>query len=77
MVASLWGDMFLLMPLQHESCFVKAVVMSELQRFRIRQVGYFSRMNRPGYMTHGVADCPEREATYVITNGGINDPDKV
>ncbi|GAM43509.1 Dmc1 homolog [Talaromyces pinophilus] len=22
-------------------------------------------------------DCPEREATYVITNGGINDPDKV
>ncbi|KAL2832277.1 Rad51-domain-containing protein [Aspergillus pseudoustus] len=22
-------------------------------------------------------ECPEREATYVITNGGINDPDKV
>ncbi|OOQ87532.1 meiotic recombination protein DMC1 [Penicillium brasilianum] len=22
-------------------------------------------------------DCPEREATYVITNGGITDPDKV
>ncbi|KAI9670026.1 MAG: Meiotic recombination protein dmc1 [Alyxoria varia] len=22
-------------------------------------------------------DCPEREATYVITNGGIGDPDKV
>ncbi|KAJ5273898.1 Meiotic recombination protein dmc1 [Penicillium angulare] len=22
-------------------------------------------------------DCPEREATYVITNGGINDPDKI
>ncbi|KAE8399378.1 DNA recombination and repair protein Rad51 [Aspergillus pseudonomiae] len=22
-------------------------------------------------------DCPEQEATYVITNGGINDPDKV
>ncbi|KAL9066430.1 MAG: hypothetical protein Q9161_007569 [Pseudevernia consocians] len=21
-------------------------------------------------------DCPEREATYVITNGGINDPEK-
>jgi hypothetical protein len=21
-------------------------------------------------------DCPEREATYIITNGGINDPDK-
>ncbi|KAJ5096298.1 hypothetical protein NUU61_005654 [Penicillium alfredii] len=22
-------------------------------------------------------DCPEREATYIITNGGINDPDKI
>ncbi|PMD45127.1 Rad51-domain-containing protein [Hyaloscypha variabilis F] len=21
-------------------------------------------------------DCPEREATYIITTGGINDPDK-
>ncbi|MCJ1257148.1 Meiotic recombination protein dmc1 [Lignoscripta atroalba] len=23
------------------------------------------------------ADCPEREATYIITQGGINDPEKV
>jgi hypothetical protein len=23
-----------------------------------------------------IADCPEREATYIITTGGINDPDK-
>ena len=22
-------------------------------------------------------DCPEREATYVITNGGIADPEKI
>jgi meiotic recombination protein DMC1 len=22
-------------------------------------------------------DCPEREATYIITNGGINDPEKI
>lgn len=22
-------------------------------------------------------DCPEREATYIITTGGINDPEKV
>ena len=21
-------------------------------------------------------DCPEREATYIITNGGISDPEK-
>ena len=26
---------------------------------------------------NSAADCPEREATYIITNGGINDPDKV
>ena len=23
------------------------------------------------------SDCPEREATYIITNGGISDPEKV
>jgi len=23
-----------------------------------------------------LVDCPEREATYIITTGGINDPDK-
>ena len=22
-------------------------------------------------------DCPEREATYIITGGGISDPEKV
>ena len=22
------------------------------------------------------ADCPEKEATYIITTGGIDDPDK-
>lgn len=77
MVASLWVAMFLLMPRQHESCFAKAAAMNELPRFKIRQVGYFSRMTYPRYMTHAILDCPEREATYVITNGGINDPDKV
>lgn len=24
-----------------------------------------------------ILDCPEREATYIITNGGINDPEKL
>lgn len=28
-------------------------------------------------LTLSSLDCPEREATYVITNGGINDPDKI
>lgn len=27
-------------------------------------------------LTMPVPDCPEREATYVITNGGIADPEK-
>lgn len=32
------------------------------------------------HIQHNVAnhflDCPEREATYIITTGGINDPEK-
>jgi hypothetical protein len=27
--------------------------------------------------TNTVLDMPEKEATYIITNGGINDPEKV
>jgi len=27
--------------------------------------------------SHGGLDMPEKEATYIITNGGINDPEKV
>lgn len=30
------------------------------------------------WLTGGwIVDCPEAEATYVITSGGIRDPDKV
>lgn len=28
------------------------------------------------YDTNSNTDCPEREATYIITTGGINDPEK-
>jgi hypothetical protein len=28
-------------------------------------------------MANMSADMPEKEATYIITNGGINDPEKV
>ena len=34
----------------------------------------------PEFILHNanphLADCPEREATYIITTGGINDPEK-
>ena len=36
-----------------------------------------SSMEVSCYFSNLFTDCPEREATYVITNGGINDPDKV
>ena len=30
----------------------------------------------PYLLTQSFPDCPEREATYIITNGGIADPEK-
>ena len=35
---------------------------------------YFHQISEPVYMN--LTDCPEREATYIITNGGITDPEK-
>ncbi len=55
----------------------RAVAMSVWQRFRTRQVClYLNSSSRVAMLTFNL-DCPEREATYVITNGGINDPDSV
>ena len=47
-------------------------------RSRIHLVGlmYFVG-RRAGMNTNGDVDCPEREATYIITNGGISDPEKI
>lgn len=28
------------------------------------------------HLPNRLVDCPEREATYIITTGGINDPEK-
>ena len=53
--------------------------MKGSQRYKIRQV----RAPPPNRYVGSsrkltlVLDCPEREATYVITNGGISDPEKV
>jgi hypothetical protein len=50
--------------------------MSVLRRSRIRLVSDFLTL-RLGHLLNFLSDCPEREAIYIITNGGINDPDKV
>lgn len=35
---------------------------------------YSNQIPEPAYKR--TTDCPEREATYIITNGGISDPEK-
>ena len=37
----------------------------------------FSAYSRSLLLTMYLADCPEQEATYIITTGGIADPEKV
>jgi hypothetical protein len=75
MAASLSVDMFLLMLLPLACFFGRVVVRSELPRFRIPLVppSHFEAASLSNFWT----DCPEREAIYIITNGGINDPDKI
>ena len=51
--------------------------MSVSRRFRILQVNVHTQIRLLLYAHALRTDCPEREATYVITNGGINDPEKV
>lgn len=78
----------MLQPLESYSGRVEA--MKESQRSRIPQVIIYpkkeiiknikKKKKKNKVMIcfiHKVLDCPEREAIYVITNGGINDPDKV
>lgn len=73
MDASLSVVIFWLMHPLHESCCGREEQTSELPKSRIRQV-YEPII---GDLTLMKTDCPEREATYIITNGGINDPEKV
>jgi hypothetical protein len=56
--------------------FARGEVKSESRRSKIRQV---SRINcSPVELDWWcISDMPEKEATYIITNGGINDPEKV
>jgi len=62
------------------SCCGREGVMRGWPRYRIRLVSSRSPDNVSfcTVETNVVpADCPEREATYIITNGGISDPEKV
>lgn len=75
MVASRSGAMYSRMPLQPDFCFAKVGAKSVLQRSWILQVKFPYSYNKQHWLTS--SDCPERESIYVITNGGINDPEKV
>ena len=74
MVASPSADISLPTPPPLVSCFVKDARRSVLRRSRIRQVSSGSA-NEDGLSADECLDCPEREATYIITTGGIADPD--
>lgn len=69
--------MFWHMRLRLVSYFERAVEMNVWPRFRIPQVSQSPFVTIIVGISLIATDCPEREATYVITNGGINDPDKV
>lgn len=82
MVVNQSVDMFWRMHQQLASCCEKAAEKSEWPRFKTPQVCrvYFREIFFFFFFTGviaDVADCPEREATYVITKGGIGDPDKI
>lgn len=63
-----------LMPQLPASCCARAVAKSVSRRSRTHQVrGCAFRSS----LILIVPDMPEKEATYIITNGGINDPEKV
>lgn len=76
---------FLLMLQLQESCYEKVVVRSVLLRLSIPLVrtnlsfflsNFRSPLPHSFQATNIRIDCPEKEATYIITAGGINDPDK-
>ena len=78
-----WVDMSSLMRRPLESCFGKVEGKSGWRRYRTHQV----RENDvvvvdmmvtlfPPTLISPSLDCPEGEATYVITQGGIADPEK-
>ncbi|KAF8854164.1 hypothetical protein BDZ45DRAFT_677160 [Acephala macrosclerotiorum] len=55
--------------------FARVVVRSELLRSWTPPVR-ISTLHTLQQGADSNTDCPEREATYIITTGGINDPEK-
>jgi len=65
------------MLLQLDSSFEKVEVRNESPRLWTRLVcDTYLLYKTVQAHADNAKDCPEREATYVITTGGINDPEK-
>lgn len=75
MVASQLEDTFLPMLLPPEFSFARVVARNALQKLLIHQVSILEYLRIRSKTDHR-PDCAEREATYIITTGGINDPEK-
>ena len=71
-VATSWR--MLLLP---ESFFARDVVRSVSLKLSILQASRVFPSHVSKEPANKVIDCPEREAIYIITNGGISDPEKV
>jgi len=75
------------MPLPHVYCCAREEARNGSQRYKTRQVSDFPLQFKEslGSRMHSIwplltvlpsSDCPEAEATYIITDGGIADPEK-
>ena len=71
-VATFWR-----MLLPPESFFARDVVRNGSLKLLILRVSRIFPSHVPEEPANKVIDCPEREAIYIITNGGISDPEKV
>ena len=82
MVENLLEVIFWHMLLQQDFFCVRVVAKKELPRLSIPLVSRFGiaifKILQNSSLLRGwpFPDCPEREATYIITTGGINDPEK-
>ena len=76
MVASQLAATYLHTLLLQEYCSAKEGVRRGLRRSKTHQVCFIS-IKLGVARSHCDEDMPEKEATYIITNGGINDPEKL
>lgn len=74
MVESLLEGMLSLMHLQPVYYYERAVAKNVLPKSLIPQVSFISFETKTTYWHERLTDCAEKEAIYIITTGGINDP---